>query len=116
MARARAIAALVEGKTQEQAAAAAKVSRRTIWRWMNGEDEEFARDYERARQRLLDDALLVLQRASKDAVAVLLQVAGDSDPLVKARGAQLLLDYVLRVEAHKDFERRMTLIERKLKG
>jgi hypothetical protein len=65
----QAIAALLEKPTIEEAAKAAKVSRRTLCRWLQRED--FQQRFREAQRAVFDDAILKMQAAAVEAVATL---------------------------------------------
>jgi hypothetical protein len=79
----RAIQALLAEPKIESAAAAAGVSKRTLFRWLN--DPDFSEAYREARERLLEDAVATLQRASTDAAECLHEIVRDKAALVYAR-------------------------------
>jgi hypothetical protein len=89
----RAIAALLTESTRAAAAAKAGISEATLGRWL-AEDSAFISAYRAARRRLLDDALLVAQRASKAAVATLLRNLRCGKPSAEIRAAVSLLQHI----------------------
>ncbi len=112
--RERAIAALVEGKSLQDAAKSAKISRRTLHNWLTT-DREFQAAFNAARRQLLDSALCLLQAASRGAVGALVKAAADVDPGVSIKGASALLDYVLRVDSYLTLESRVSALEKERK-
>jgi hypothetical protein len=79
----RAIETLLAEPTIAAAAASAGVSERTLFRWLNSSD--FAAAYKKARERLLEDAVATLQRASADAAQCLHTIVKDEKVSVYAR-------------------------------
>jgi hypothetical protein len=109
--REKAIAALIETGSVDEAARRCKVSRRCLSSWIN-DYGEFKCRYNQARRQLLDEALLALQRCSRGAVAALAKAASQGD----VRAASLLLEHALRVDAYLTLESRVrALEERKVK-
>ena len=114
--REKAVAALVETGSIRDAARAARMGERTLKTWL-AEDEGFRALYAEARRRLLDDALFLLQRSARLAVGALLREAAQgSDPALRVKASVALLDQVLRVQSHMEFEARMRAVEERLKG
>ncbi len=91
-----AIAALASGETHAGAAEAARVSPRTLRRWLARED--FQQALRRAVEGVLDDALVMLKVSTPRAITALLDVAenGKSDA-ARASAAGKLLDDNLRL-------------------
>jgi len=79
----RAIETLLAEPTIAVASQAAGISERTLFRWLNSPD--FAAAYKKARERLLEDAVATLQRASADAAKCLHEIVQDKAVSVYAR-------------------------------
>jgi hypothetical protein len=106
----RAIAALLQGETIKDAAAAAKIASRTLYVWMTT-DKDFQGRYNAARRALLDEALLLLQRSSKHAVGALLKAAAGPDAALSVKAAAVLLEQCLRVDSYLSLEGRVAALE-----
>jgi hypothetical protein len=110
-ARERAVLALLNRPTVEQAAAEAGVSERTLRRWLR-EDAEFRAAYAEARSAAVDDALRQLQRGAGIAVRALVRHAKDTDAGISIRAAQALLDQLGRLSERVELEARVAELER----
>jgi hypothetical protein len=73
--REQAIAHLLTAPTLRQAAKKIGVHEQTVLRWLK--DADFARDYQNARERILDRATEALRDGSLEAVQVLREVLGN---------------------------------------
>jgi hypothetical protein len=106
----RAIAALVAGESVEAAAAAAKINRRTLSLWMYG-NADFQARYAAARKKLLDDALLLLQRSARHGVIALLKAVAGDDPALSVKASVALLEQTLRIDSYVSLEGRVAALE-----
>jgi hypothetical protein len=86
----RAIAALLAEATIRAAAARAKVSERTLKNWLKL--PAFAAEYRLARQRVVEQAIGILQTASIQAVAALVKNLNCGRPAVEVSAANSLLE------------------------
>jgi hypothetical protein len=103
-----AIGSLLAGGTPEEAAAAAKVSVRTLRRWQAMHElQEALREFSRA---IFRDSHSLLQAASKDAVAKLWEVTRTGDPATAIRAAAKILELGLKV-ADDDWDERLERLE-----
>src|SRR5262245_35344496 len=104
-----AITALLEGQSQAQAAARAKVSEMTLHRWRR--DADFAAAYSAALRRVFDDGIDKLQAITRKAVRTLekcLSAKRDGD---KVRAALGLLAHALRAAELRDLQDRVAALE-----
>lgn len=93
--RSQAVAALIELGSVEAAAARAGVAEKTLRLWLE-KDAGFRADYSRARRKLVDRAVLLLQHAATKAVAALVrELEGDKAP-DRIRAAVAILEFCLR--------------------
>jgi DNA-binding transcriptional MerR regulator len=90
----QAVAALLTHRTIGSAAEAAGISERTLRSWLR--EPPFRDAYRQARRQLLDGAVLLLQRASKEAVEALIQQLRASKPGDVIRAATAILDHAYR--------------------
>src|SRR5208282_3103502 len=109
-----AIAALLEADSLADAAARAKISERTLRRWLT--DREFAQHYAQAKRQLLDSALSRLRSLARRSVDVLEGIATDDKAPHASRvtAASRLLDGALRLLEVEDVENRLTELEKKV--
>lgn len=110
----QAIVELMNGATIDGAAAACKVSPRTLKRWLA--DDEFQREYKAARRRLIESATGKLREAMTKAVAVLNTIAGDLNvaPTARVTAASRILELGLRSHEIEDLADRLSQLERDL--
>jgi DNA-binding transcriptional MerR regulator len=92
--REQALAALIESGSVEEAAAKCDVSERTLRTWLK--EPAFKDEYRQARRRLLDDAVLALQQASRKAVEALVSQLDAAKPSDVIRAAAAILDRAFR--------------------
>jgi hypothetical protein len=87
-----AIAALLSNRTVEDAARAAGIAPRTLWRWLRL--AEFQAEFLQARRQAVSQAHARLQQSSGTAAAVLLKVMADpgTPAAVKVRAAACVLE------------------------
>jgi hypothetical protein len=111
--REKAIAALLECDTVEAAAARARVGQRTLQLWLR-DGAEFRQQYRAARARLLDGALLRLQRGAQAAAETLVKRVRTRDAGPAIRAACAVLDQVTRLGGLLDLEARLAEVERRL--
>jgi hypothetical protein len=92
--QALAVSALLQGRTQSEAAQAAKVSSATLRRWSH--DANFMQAVRVARGQVVEAAIGQLQRASARAVKCLIRNLGCGKPSAEIRAAEVLLTQALR--------------------
>lgn len=105
------IAALLSEPTIDQAAAKAKVSPTTIWRWLQNRD--FQDHYERAKREAYETAMTRLQNISGEAVSTLRKSLSCGQPAVEYRAAVSILELALKASEHFDLLRRVEILERR---
>lgn len=110
----RAIEALISQPTIRAAAAAARTSETTLWRWLN--DPVFDQAYRQARSEILENTLTVLQARSTQAVETLVEVMEDGSALPSARvsAARTILEFSLKVRETVEIEERLRAIEERV--
>ena len=112
----RAIEALLSSKSVAEAAASAKVAKRTLFRWM-AEDQAFRAALSQAEGEMLDAAtrrLLNLQGESIDTLEYLISQAQTES--VRLRAAQVVIETSLKLRELRDIEQRLTALEQAQAG
>jgi len=108
------ILALLSNRTVEDAARAAKISSRTLYRWQ--EEPEFNAAYRKARRAAFGQSTARLQQASGAAVSTLLKVMIDSGTpaSTKVRAADSVLGHAAKAMELEDIAARVAAIEQEL--
>lgn len=116
MARKReaALTALLTHSSIAQAAQAADVDEKTLDRWLK--DEAFAADYRAARQRVVEEAVGLLQKATTAAAATLMRNLKCGTPAVEVRAALGIFDLVLKAATIEEQEARLAELEALMSG
>lgn len=112
----RAIAALLASKTVSEAASAASVGERSLYRWL-AEDQAFRAELARAEGELLATTtrrLLALQGQAIEALEYLL-TRGESEG-VRLRAAQVALELSLKLREQVSIEQRLQALEQAQQG
>jgi hypothetical protein len=106
-----ALRAVISHPTLKEAAAAARVSETTLWRYM--QDAAFSRRLREARRDAVNHAVIRLQRASSDAVTVLRDMMMREDAPASARiaAARTILDYAIRAVEIDELKARIEQLE-----
>jgi len=107
----RALLALLSERTAEDAAIAAKVGLRTLWRWLK--DPAFSLAYRTLRAEAVSVAVGRLQQASAKAVDTLTGVMedGNAPAAVKVTAASRILDLAIRATELEELKRRIAALE-----
>ncbi len=106
------ILALAGGASYDEAAAEARVSKRTIARRMA--DPAFRAEVEGLRRSLLDAAMGKLAASTAEAVetlAALMAPDPDTPPATRRAAAEAVLSHALRLREHLDLEARIAALE-----
>jgi hypothetical protein len=104
------IAALLTETTVSAAACKAGVSEATARRWLA--QVAVANAYRDARRQIVEQALVVLQRATNGAVLTLLRNLSATTPeAVQVRAAGMILDYAVRAVEISDLAARVDQLE-----
>ena len=98
--QARALAALITSATAKAAAKAAGVDVKTLRKWMT--QPAFRRRHRAARNAVVDDAVLVMQKCAVEAATVLRACLKAASPGVRCRAAQLILGTAIEVQGLLD--------------
>lgn len=90
----KALAALLITKDMAHASRHSGLSKRTLQRYLD--DPEFVSEYRAARSRIIENAIITLQRGSGAAVGALARNLCCGNPSVEIRAAQIWLDMAMR--------------------
>jgi hypothetical protein len=103
------MASLAAGKTTQDAAEAAGVSERTVFRRL--EQPEFRQNMITLRERMVDDLTSRLADASSKAFEKLQTLLTAESEFVQLGAARTILDQMLRLRNMVEFESRLTRVE-----
>ena len=109
------LTALLASLSIEAAASNAGVGERTIRRWLS-DDALFQSAYQVARRQLLDQSMLVLQRAVGMAVRELIQELQSSNESIRHKSACAILDRCERWLSMEFLESRIRTLEELVHG
>jgi hypothetical protein len=106
-----AVLALLTARSIEDAARAADVPPRTLYRWL--QESEFDAAYRKARRAAFSQATARLQQATGAAVATLLKIMVDTNapPSTRVRAADSVLDHATKAIEMEDVEVRVAALE-----
>ena len=105
----RLLSELAAGSPVEQAAKAAGLSQRTVYRRLR--DSGFQRRLRAARDELVTEALGELTGSAQDAVATLKRLLDASDDRVRLTAARTILEQLLRLRETVQLEQRLSALE-----
>jgi hypothetical protein len=110
-----AVVALTQGQTQDQAATAAKCSKRTLQRWLF--QKEFKSAIAQAKKDSYEQSISRLVALSSGAVVTLATLASDPKvpPAARVAACRTILDAAHRGYAIEQLESRLSQLEEKLK-
>jgi DNA-binding MarR family transcriptional regulator len=112
------IMALASGKSQQDAARTAKVSRSTVSRRL--EDVSFRREVDRVRRELFDSAIGQLSGATAEATATLRKLLGGRTPAtVRLGAARAIIDFAFKQRENEimaELQQRIEMLEQLLKA
>lgn len=108
----RAIVALLNGDSIRNAAKAASIGERTLYRWL-AEDDAFRHKLRDAESSALDAATRQLSVIASEAVTVLRDIQNDDDtpPNVRVSAARALLDSTMKMVEMRNFDERLRRLE-----
>ena len=107
----RAVRSLLTSRGVSEAALAAQVGERTLFRWMS--EPAFRTALSTAEGELLDSATRRLLVVQESAVQTFEDVLKDKEvsQVVKLKAAQSVLDYLLKLRELRNVEQRLTALE-----
>ncbi len=107
----KAIAALLSSRDVQEAAKAAGIGERTLWRWMG--EPEFAQALTHAEAGAIDTATRRLVQMQNGAIDTLQAVLDDPKvaPSIRLRAATAVLDYLLKLRELRNIEARLMALE-----
>jgi hypothetical protein len=107
-----AILALMTHKNVEDAARAASVGVRTLWRWLK--QPEFDAAYREVRRSTFSQSTARLQQASSAAVSTLLKIMVDPNAPAasRVRAADVVMEHGIRAIQIEDIQARLSELER----
>jgi hypothetical protein len=100
---------IAAGRSIKAAAAEAKCGERTAHAWLD--DPRYRSLISELRHRMLDEAVGTLAEATNAAVSTLRDLLDDDHGNVRLRAALGIIDAVVRLRDHVEFERRLTALE-----
>ena len=112
----KALVALLTQPTKEKAAAAARITSKTLRSYLD--DPEFQAEYKKAFAGLVEDATRKVQQTLDPAVAVLREIMEDSDEngQVRVSAARSVLEYGLKMTEQTDIITRLQELEAAVGG
>lgn len=107
----KAILCLLSSTSNEEVAAAAGISRITLWRWQ--QQPEFQEKMNEAKQKAIEDAARMIQCASAKAASILIAIANDQSAHSAHRvaAAKAILNYSMKIREQKDLKEEMPRLE-----
>jgi len=103
------IALLLTEKTIDEACKKANVNVTTYWRWMK--DENFLKEYRRARRGILENTVAKLQGATYQAIETLERNLTCENPGAEIRSAQIILEQSIKGLEILDVANRIEMLE-----
>ncbi len=109
------IQAILTSDTMEKASEQAGVSRGTLYRWLK--EDLFKNELKKARQQLVEQSGLKLQRAMGQAIKTLLEICKDKDATAGARvsAARSILENAFKVADSEELEEKVRRLEEMVK-
>ena len=104
------IKAILESRTYTEAVKQAKVGKATLYEWLK--DPLFKAELDDRLKKLIDCSLNQLKGASGIAVDTLVKCLKKKDPNLQYRASVKILDFVLKLREHQEFEERLDKLEK----
>ena len=111
--KSRALTALLEAETHQEAAQQAGVSLRTLYNWLA--DPAFIAEYRRLRRQLVEGAVVKLQRSMELPVAKLVTNLECGKPEAENTAAVKIIDHALRGTETLDFAEELEQLKEAMK-
>ena len=110
----RALAALLQCKSREEAAKMAGISSRTLRNYF--QNQEFAEAYRLAISELLENAVMEARQGISPALSTLREIVEDAEESAPARiaASRAALEYALKLGDAVEIEQRITQLEKML--
>lgn len=108
----RAIEALLVEPCAAKAAAMAKISKATIYRWLD--DPQFTAALTDARRSVFDKAIETLRTATSAAAEALMRNLDAGNPADEIRAARSIFDVYLKTTDRTELEQKITALETQL--
>ena|SRR5947208_2393498 len=108
----QAITALLTQRNVDEAAKAAGIAAKTLWRWL--QLPEFQQAYQKARRQAFAQSIARLQQASSAAATTLLKIMVDPNapPSTRVRAAECVINQGIKATESEDLELRIAALER----
>lgn len=112
----KAIAAILCTPTRKEAARQSGIPERTLRQYF--EDPEFVAEYRRQFSELMEDATRRAQKATGDALQVLIDIFSDAEakPETRIQAARVMLDYTLKLTEQTDIITKIEALEEAIKN
>src|SRR6185503_18991064 len=107
----RALVALLEYSTMEEAAKAVGVGKTTLWRWL--QDNDFHAAYMKARRESVKQSIARLQKYTSEAADTLHEVMTNksANDFARVGAAKAILDYAIKAVEVEDLAARVAELE-----
>ena len=107
----RAVIALLEQPTIEDAAKSVNVGKTTLWRWL--QDEEFHAAYMKARRETVKHSIARLQKHTSEAADTLHEIMTNksANDFARVGAAKAILDYSIKAVEIEDLAQRVEELE-----
>lgn len=103
------IGLLLTEKTIDEACKKAGINATTYWRWM--QDQNFLKQYRRARRGILENTVAKLQSVTYQAIETLERNLTCENPGSEIRSAQIILEQSIKGLEILDVEKRLEMLE-----
>lgn len=109
----KALAALIQARTQKEAATAAGIAESTLRRYLK--DPEFSKAYKEAAGEMVSDGLIKAEKGLSLAIDTLISVCCSSSANEQTRvyAARSIIESCLKLKEVYDFETRISKLERR---
>ena len=105
----KAIRAILEANSIEEAAKKARISRSTIYNWLK--DEHFKECLERERKALFEEGLSALKGAAAKAAKTLIELLESKDRNTRRLAAKEIINFAIKAVETRELEERIIKLE-----